>query len=214
MPKFNCPHCSQSIDAPDDLAGAEADCPACEKPITVPDIASTKPKETKPPKTKPKKKLPAWLEKKITSCKQQQKHIMESAHIEPDSSLQKTPDPTDGLPIMILVLAPWVGPVIFYNYIGNLAPIHAPIAQLNMALIVMGLVSGIVAGLDSMKWKGNWDNSPTRFCMMVGLFWVVGYPVYMIYRRITLKQTPLLIPLIGWLLYVITFYLLIETITD
>ena len=42
MPKFKCPHCSQSIDAPDDLAGANADCPACGKAISVPDIANAK----------------------------------------------------------------------------------------------------------------------------------------------------------------------------
>ena len=36
MPKFSCPHCSQHIDAPDELAGTNATCPACEGAITVP----------------------------------------------------------------------------------------------------------------------------------------------------------------------------------
>lgn len=34
--KFNCPHCSQHLDAPDESAGAALSCPACRAPIQVP----------------------------------------------------------------------------------------------------------------------------------------------------------------------------------
>ena len=54
MPKFNCPHCTQSIDAPDDLAGANADCPACGKAISVPDIANAKIEDPEIPAPPPK----------------------------------------------------------------------------------------------------------------------------------------------------------------
>lgn len=57
MPNFECPHCSQNIDAPDELAGADADCPACKGAIRVPNSTHTTPKESKPPETK--KKIPA-----------------------------------------------------------------------------------------------------------------------------------------------------------
>lgn len=33
---FDCPHCGQNLDAPEDMAGWAIDCPACEKKIKVP----------------------------------------------------------------------------------------------------------------------------------------------------------------------------------
>lgn len=33
---FDCPHCGQNLDAPDDMAGMVIVCPACEKNIKVP----------------------------------------------------------------------------------------------------------------------------------------------------------------------------------
>lgn len=38
MPQFHCPHCGQLIDADDEFAGVEADCPTCEKEIRVPKL--------------------------------------------------------------------------------------------------------------------------------------------------------------------------------
>ena len=34
--KFNCPHCSQSLEAPEEMLGQLIDCPSCQKPIEVP----------------------------------------------------------------------------------------------------------------------------------------------------------------------------------
>ena len=39
MAKFECPHCSQKIDAPEDLAGTATNCPACGDAITVPALS-------------------------------------------------------------------------------------------------------------------------------------------------------------------------------
>ncbi len=33
---FDCPHCGQNLDAPEDMAGWAIDCPACGKKIKVP----------------------------------------------------------------------------------------------------------------------------------------------------------------------------------
>ena len=33
---FDCPHCGQNLDAPDDMGGTIIDCPACNKPIKIP----------------------------------------------------------------------------------------------------------------------------------------------------------------------------------
>ena len=66
MPKFECPHCSQSIDAPDDLAGADAECPACNAAITVPISGS-------------KRKLPALSDVEQHNIEQQQKLASEMA---------------------------------------------------------------------------------------------------------------------------------------
>lgn len=38
--RFNCPHCSQSLEAEDDMAGMSLDCPACSKHISVPTVTS------------------------------------------------------------------------------------------------------------------------------------------------------------------------------
>ena len=55
MAKFECPHCSQKIDAPDDLAGSNADCPACGEAITVP--SPSKKTEPPPPQLPPQPKV-------------------------------------------------------------------------------------------------------------------------------------------------------------
>jgi uncharacterized RDD family membrane protein YckC len=34
--EFNCPHCTQSLEAPDDMSGQLIDCPKCKAPIEVP----------------------------------------------------------------------------------------------------------------------------------------------------------------------------------
>jgi hypothetical protein len=34
--KFNCPHCKQSLEAPEDILGQLIDCPTCNQPIKVP----------------------------------------------------------------------------------------------------------------------------------------------------------------------------------
>lgn len=33
---FDCPHCGQNLDAPEDMAGWSIDCPSCEKKIKIP----------------------------------------------------------------------------------------------------------------------------------------------------------------------------------
>lgn len=33
---FDCPHCGQNLDAPDDMAGEAIECPACGKEFTMP----------------------------------------------------------------------------------------------------------------------------------------------------------------------------------
>ena len=48
MAKFECPHCPQRIDAPEELAGTNAECPACGGAITVPALSHTPP-ATPPP---------------------------------------------------------------------------------------------------------------------------------------------------------------------
>lgn len=35
--EFNCPHCDQSLEVPDDMLGSMIDCPACEGQISLPD---------------------------------------------------------------------------------------------------------------------------------------------------------------------------------
>ena len=34
--EFSCPHCSQVLEAPDDMAGEVVECPGCQQQITVP----------------------------------------------------------------------------------------------------------------------------------------------------------------------------------
>lgn len=33
---FECPHCQQTLEAPEDMAGETIECPACEQPIQLP----------------------------------------------------------------------------------------------------------------------------------------------------------------------------------
>ena len=72
MPKFNCPHCTQSIDAPEELAGTEAECPTCGGAITVPKQVLTEERNSPPPLPPKKKKLPPLSEQQKTNLKEQQ----------------------------------------------------------------------------------------------------------------------------------------------
>jgi membrane protein YdbS with pleckstrin-like domain/DNA-directed RNA polymerase subunit RPC12/RpoP len=48
--KFNCPHCGQSLEAPEDMGGQSIDCPSCSKPLVIP--APAAPPATPPITTK------------------------------------------------------------------------------------------------------------------------------------------------------------------
>lgn len=42
--KFDCPHCSQSLEAPDDMAGEVIDCPTCGKSLEIPGPPASTPR--------------------------------------------------------------------------------------------------------------------------------------------------------------------------
>ena len=73
MPKFECPHCSQSIDAPDELTGTDANCPTCGGAITVPEIYVA-PKDLSEVEASgaPKKKLPPLSEDELAKFNQEE----------------------------------------------------------------------------------------------------------------------------------------------
>lgn len=121
MAKFECPHCSQRIDAPDELVGADADCPACGKAITVPQAgvnielppppkyeqSAIKPqgkealgvtKEPEPsggkPKGKPKGLIPSWVKGKNHAAKKRQNtEVKELAHVTGETKKNKKSKP-------------------------------------------------------------------------------------------------------------------------
>ena len=45
---FNCPMCQQALEAPEEYANQVIECPACQKPITVPGPVSAAPVEAEP----------------------------------------------------------------------------------------------------------------------------------------------------------------------
>lgn len=49
--RFACPECSQSLEAPSDMAGNEIDCPTCKKRISIPAVRPVPP-PTSPPKVR------------------------------------------------------------------------------------------------------------------------------------------------------------------
>ena len=59
MAKFHCIHCGQRIDAPDELAGTDANCPACGGAITVPALPHATAPSTPPPLPATPPPLPA-----------------------------------------------------------------------------------------------------------------------------------------------------------
>ena len=47
--KFNCPHCQQSLEAPEDMLGQEIDCPSCNGRIELPSSRLREPTPNSPP---------------------------------------------------------------------------------------------------------------------------------------------------------------------
>jgi len=45
--QFSCPHCSQALEAPDEMSGDAVECPGCSRKITVPGIG--KPEQASAP---------------------------------------------------------------------------------------------------------------------------------------------------------------------
>lgn len=74
--KFHCTHCGQSIDAPDELMGAEANCPTCEGEITVPTSVI-------------ERELPKQPEEEQNTLRQQAELASKSA---PEKPVKKLPD--------------------------------------------------------------------------------------------------------------------------
>ena len=71
--KFDCPHCSQNIEAPDEFAGSDAICPTCEGSIRVPqNEASEKPQGGN---QKPNKKLPTLSEDALQKKRKREEDV-------------------------------------------------------------------------------------------------------------------------------------------
>ncbi|MCK9230028.1 MAG: PH domain-containing protein [Syntrophales bacterium] len=47
--RFNCPHCKQSLEAPEEILGQQINCPSCNRAITLPDPQPTAPTASPPP---------------------------------------------------------------------------------------------------------------------------------------------------------------------
>ncbi|MDR0993968.1 MAG: hypothetical protein LBN38_05330 [Verrucomicrobiota bacterium] len=50
---FNCPHCGQNLDAPEEMAGETIDCPVCQKSFQIPGGLIEVPSERMAPPPRP-----------------------------------------------------------------------------------------------------------------------------------------------------------------
>ena len=50
---FNCPHCGQNLNGPEDMAGETIDCPVCQKSFQIPGGLIEVPKEKLAPPSRP-----------------------------------------------------------------------------------------------------------------------------------------------------------------
>ena len=50
---FNCPHCGQNLNGPEEMAGETVDCPVCHKPFQIPGGIIEVPKGKLTPPTRP-----------------------------------------------------------------------------------------------------------------------------------------------------------------
>ena len=79
--KFNCPHCEQSLEVPEDMLGQTIECPSCNGSIQLPEPEPQAPPAPKPTQA-PKKKLVTGRSKPSTStkpCPYCGEHILRSA---------------------------------------------------------------------------------------------------------------------------------------
>ncbi len=51
--KFNCPHCQQPLEGPQEIVGTTINCPSCNGAIKLPDPATSQPQEAQPPQVVP-----------------------------------------------------------------------------------------------------------------------------------------------------------------
>ncbi|MCF7837980.1 MAG: hypothetical protein K9N49_05060 [Candidatus Marinimicrobia bacterium] len=65
--QFNCPHCQQSLEAPEEMLGQTIECPSCNKSIQLPDPEATVP-ERPPARPEPKLPPPPLPQNKNRNC--------------------------------------------------------------------------------------------------------------------------------------------------
>ena len=96
--KFHCEHCEQRIDAPDELAGTDADCPACGEAITVPISGSKKQLPVLPEEEQRKliqqEQLAADMAKEAAEITAEKSKLEAERRIAEEAALSEKTDPT------------------------------------------------------------------------------------------------------------------------
>ena len=152
--KFDCPHCSQSIDAPDELAGTDTNCPTCEGAISVPQ--------------KPNKKLPRLSEEPL---QKKQQRDMEDPKSE-TNRLKKIAKKGKGAAAPVPPLSTVLGGFIILIIVAVIAGLIFPLAFYGVSAFAIYI--GFSGGVELWKAK-NYVNSLLLIILTALTLGTAGY---------------------------------------
>lgn len=196
---FNCPHCQQSLEAPEDMLGETIECPACNGSIQLPE-----PEPTPPPRPAPKKKIvtkkrttPSASSSKTRPCPYCGESILAVAvkckHCGSDLT-GKTESPverSEAIGVIALIL-PICSAMVAWFWLSGMPLIHDPGSKLGMISIITVIATAILAAIEAntvgagsktdLNTKGKKREGPVTWFFGCLLLWIVAFPAWMARR--------------------------------
>jgi DNA-directed RNA polymerase subunit RPC12/RpoP len=199
--EFNCPHCEQTLEAPEDMLGQTIECPACNGSI---DLPAPEPEPEPPPRPAPKKKIVTkrrtglstsssntkpcpYCGESILSVAVKCKHCGSQLTGGTAPTVQKS----EAIGVIALIL-PICSAMIAWFWLSGMPLLFDPGSKLAMISIITIIATSILVAIEAntvgagsktdLNAKGKKREGPVTWFFGCILLWIVAFPAWMARR--------------------------------
>lgn len=184
--KFNCPHCSQSLEASDDLSGQLIDCPSCDNPIEVPFARQARQQVAAEAKATQTKTCP-YCGEAILAVAVKCKHCGSDLTCKAGPTVQRS----EAVGVIALIL-PICSAMVAWFWLSNMPLLYDPGSKLAMISIITIIITSILVAIEAntvgagsktdLNTKGKKREGPVTWFFGCILLWIVAFPAWMARR--------------------------------
>ncbi|MCF7855657.1 MAG: hypothetical protein K9N51_12725 [Candidatus Pacebacteria bacterium] len=199
--EFNCPHCEQTLEAPEDMLGQTIECPACNGSI---DLPAPDPEPVPPPRPAPKKKIvtkrrtsPSASSTNTKPCPYCGEPILSVAvkckHCGSELTDGRSPtvQKSEAIGVIALIL-PICSAMVAWFWLSGMPLLFDPGSKLAMISIITIIATSILVAIEAntvgagsktdLNTKGKKREGPVTWFFGCILLWIVAFPAWMARR--------------------------------